>query len=143
MDPRWVLVPLAVMALCLNREPPLLKELKSRYRKLVEELKGDPQWTGVQRPAIITGVFGKKDGAIGVNVNKGYEIYICLDGDDIDSAMNVLIHELTHMSMNDYGHSAKFWDNFAKLKAIATDKGLYTPGKARKYCGETITSDGI
>ena len=130
---------LAVLA--LNKEPGMLTELKSRYHKMLQILKetGDPMWTPVLKPSIITGLRGKKDGVIGSNVNKGYEIYICLDGDDVNSAMYVLIHEVAHMSVPEYDHSAKFWENFKKLKMICIDKGLYEPKGTRQYCGDTIT----
>ena len=81
---------------------------------------------------------GKYDGVIGSNVNKGYEIYICLDGDDVNSAMYVLIHELAHMSVKEYDHSGDFWTNFKKLKEIAIENGLYTRQGARGYCGDVV-----
>ncbi len=99
---------------------------------------GDPMWNPVLKPAIITGMNGKKDGVIGSNVNKGYEIYICLDGDDVNSAMYVLIHELAHMTVPEYDHSIKFWENFEKLKKLCIDKGLYKKTGERKYCGDAV-----
>ena len=123
-----------------NSEPEMLTELKYRYFKTLDILRetGDPMWKPVLKPAIITGLNGKKDGVIGSNVNKGYEIYICLDGDDVNSAFYVLIHELAHMTVPEYDHSIKFWDNFEKLKKICIDNGLYTKSGERKYCGDTV-----
>jgi hypothetical protein len=118
----------------------MLMELKDRYFKTLDILRatGDPVWEPVLRPAIITGLKGKKDGVIGSNVNKGYEIYICLDGDDVNSAFYVLIHELAHMTVPEYDHSIKFWENFEKLKKICIDAGLYVKAGPRKYCGDAI-----
>jgi hypothetical protein len=118
-----------------NSEPKMLTELKYRYFHTIDILRetGDPMWKPVLKPAIITGINGKKDGVIGSNVNKGYEIYICLDGDDVNSAFYVLIHELAHMTVPEYDHSIKFWDNFEKLKKICIDNGLYTKSGERKY----------
>jgi hypothetical protein len=124
----------------INTEPPMLTELKKRYYKTLDILRssGDTLWVPCQKRAIITGIYGKKDGVIGSNVNKGYEIYICLDGDDVNSAMYVLIHEIAHMSVTEYDHSDKFWENFKKLKRICVDNGLYEVKGTRTYCGETV-----
>ena len=123
-----------------NSEPEMLVELKARYFKTIDILRqtGDPMWNPVLKPAIITGLRGKKDGVIGSNVNKGYEIYICLEGDDVNSAFYVLIHELAHMTVPEYDHSIKFWENFEKLKKICIDSGLYVKSGERKYCGDSI-----
>jgi hypothetical protein len=129
-----------VWAIVTNSEPKMLRELKQRYWNILAVLKetGDPLWVPVLKPAIITGLRGKKDGVIGSNVNKGYEIYICLDGDDVNSAVYVLIHELAHMTVSEYDHSAKFWENFEKLKKICIDKGLYIKAGERQYCGDSV-----
>jgi hypothetical protein len=124
----------------INEEPPMLTELKKRYTHTLQILRdtGDAIWHPVLKPSIITGIYGKKDGVIGSNVNKGYEIYICLDGDDVNSAMYVLLHELAHMSVPEYDHTTSYWDNFAKLKKIAIDNGIYTKKGIRQYCGDTV-----
>ena len=97
-----------------HREPKMLKELKIKYWSMLDILRatGDPLWKPVLKPAIITGMYGKRDGVIGSNVNKGYEIYICLEGNDVNSATYVLLHELAHMSVSEYDHSNDFWNNF-------------------------------
>jgi hypothetical protein len=131
---------LFLIAALFNKEPEMLTELKRRYWAMLDILREtkDPMWTPVLKPSIITGLRGKKDGVIGSNVNKGYEIYICLDGGDVNSAMYVLIHEVAHMSVPEYDHTDKFWENFKKLKTLCIDKGLYEAKGERKYCGETI-----
>lgn len=123
-----------------NKEPTMLTELKLRYWAILDMLRasGDPLWIPVLKPSIITGIYGKKDGVIGSNVNKGYEIYICLDGDDVNSAVYVLIHELAHMSVPEYDHTQNYWENFKKLKELCIEKGLYTKGGDRQYCGDSI-----
>jgi hypothetical protein len=129
-----------VWALITNSEPKMLSELKQKYWAILNMLRetGDPLWLPVLKPAIITGLRGKKDGVIGSNVNKGYEIYICLDGDDVNSAVYVLIHELAHMTVPEYDHSIKFWENFEKLKKLCIDRGFYNKSGERKYCGDVI-----
>lgn len=126
----------------MNQEPPMLTELKRRYHATLDVLRklNDPAWKGVLRPSIITGMVGwsKSKGPIGSNINKGYEIYICLDGEDVNSAMYVLIHELAHMSVPEYDHTTNFWTNFKKLKQICIDNNLYTPSGDRMYCGDNV-----
>lgn len=128
------------------QETPLLTEIKQRYMAIIDMLRktGDPTWKGVLRPSIITGMknWTKSQGPIGSNVNKGYEIYICLDGDDVNSAVYVLIHELAHMSVPEYDHSNQFWSNFSKLKELCVQNGLYTVGGERQYCGDVIKDEG-
>ena len=133
------LVALALVAFT-NSEPKMLVDLKDRYFRIIAILRatGDPLWKPALKPAIITGLNGKKDGVIGSNVNKGYEIYICLDGDDVNSAFYVLMHELAHMTVPEYDHSIKFWENFEKLKKICIDSGLYVKSGERKYCGDSV-----
>jgi len=130
----------AILIFVFNKEPEMLTELKKRYWAMLDILREtkDPMWLPVLKPSIITGLKGKKDGVIGSNVNKGYEIYICLEGDDVNSAMYVLIHEVAHMSVPEYDHTDAFWENFKKLKQICIDKGLYEAKGERKYCGEVI-----
>ena len=101
---------------------------------------GDPTWNGVLRPAIVTGMVGwsKDKGPIGSNVNKGYEIYICLDGNDVNSATYVLIHELAHMAVPEYDHTTLFWTNFKNLKELCIKNGLYVATGERNYCGDTV-----
>ena len=125
-----------------NTQPQMLMELKYKYWILLDTLKktGDPLWDPVRKPSIITGMLNwdKTKGPIGSNVNKGYEIYICLDGTDVNSAMYILIHELAHMSVPEYDHTKNFWEHFEKLKKIAIDAGVYTPSGNRTYCGDTV-----
>ena len=129
-----------VISLITSSEPKMLTEIKHKYWAILDMLRetGDPMWKPILKPSIITGLHGKKDGVIGSNVNKGYEIYICLDGDDVNSAIYVLIHELAHMTVPEYDHSIKFWENFEKLKKLCIDRGLYVKSGERKYCGDTV-----
>ena len=132
-----------VYLVSINTEHDLLSQLKYRYWVLLEALRqtGDPLWKPVCKPSIITGMVNwtKDKGPIGSNVNKGYEIYICLDGNDVNSAMYVLLHELAHMSVPEYDHTKNFWNHFEKLRKFASSIGVYTETGTRSYCGDTIT----
>jgi hypothetical protein len=120
-----------------HSEPEQLVLLKDRYRKLRENLGTDERWKKLVRPSIITGQL-RPIGPIGSNVNKGYEIYVCLQDDDVNSAMNVLLHELAHTTVTEYDHSSAFWQNFKDLKALAASVGVYQNVGTHTYCGETI-----
>lgn len=125
--------------LVLNEEHPLLTELKRRYDIL---LKSDlPEELKILKDnvAIITGKSDYENGDnIAFNVNKGYEIHICLDGKKINGAMYVLLHELAHITVEEYDHSEQYWKNFKQLREHATKIGIYKPGKEIEYCGQTI-----
>ena len=138
----WIILALIILAALVyfNSESKMLTDLKVRYWAFLDVLRrtGDPKWAPVLKPSIITGMSGKYEGVIGSNVNKGYEIYICLEGDDVNSAFYVLIHELAHMTVPEYDHSIKFWENFEKLKKICIDSGLYVKSGTRQYCGDSV-----
>jgi hypothetical protein len=120
------------------KEPEMLKEIKRRYEVIRAGLPADERWKRIKNSnTIFTGTTHEVDGA-GSNVNKGYEIYICLDGDDVNSAMYVVIHELAHMSVVEYDHSDKFWENFRDLKSICQTLGVYSPADQKAYCGQTV-----
>ena len=42
------------------------------------------------------------------------------------------------MSVPEYDHSSKYWDNFRDMKKLCVDKGLYKQMGDRKYCGDLI-----
>jgi hypothetical protein len=140
----WIILAVLILILIsiFNFEPKLLTDIKERYRAILGAIKksGDPTWDGCMRESIITGMvdWSKNSGPIGSNVNKGYEIYICLDGSDVNSAVYVLIHELAHMSVPEYDHTEKYWENFKKLKEFCVQNELYSPQGARMYCGDDI-----
>jgi len=122
------------------RENPLLTEIKKRYSILKNHLREIGEFKGIYTTdSIITGTTIKGD-KIGTNVNKGYEITLCLEGglDNIDSVMNVFLHELAHQTVNEYEHSDEFWNNFKKLRDIASTLDIYRPIPNVKYCGQEI-----
>ena len=75
---------------------------------------------------------------VGYNTNKGQEIALCLDG-SANEIFHVLIHELTHSSVEEYSHSKKFWDNYIELRDICVKLGIYEiiPEKV-EFCGQHI-----
>jgi hypothetical protein len=85
----------------------------------------------------VTGMFHKGD--VGYNVNKGYEIFLCIDGSDPNNVFHILLHELAHVTVLEYKHSGHFWDNLHRLKAIAGRLGIYKGISRRPYCGHHIS----
>ena len=131
---------LAVFAdvVSMTDDPPMLKEIKRRYNIIQKGLPHEDRWKLIcNKNAIITGT-DRHSGIVGSNVNKGYEIYICLDGNDIESAMYVFLHELAHLTVSEYDHTQRFWDNFRDLRNICTSLGVYSPVESQMYCGEKV-----
>lgn len=131
----------------LRHENPLMKEVRRRYDILLQHLRDteniDPRFERLRNRCILTGINGSRmnRGTIGYNVNKGYEIYLCLDGgeESINSVMNVLIHELAHVTVKEYDHSPEFWRSFKDLKDLCKLIGIYVPIEGTpEYCGITI-----
>jgi len=140
-----VLAAILVYILVTHRQPPLLVALKEKYSALLVYLHSgvntDPRWEKLKHRTIVTGLvdYDKSKGPIGYNVNKGYEICICLAGDDINSAFYVLLHELAHMTVSEYDHTTKFWKNFKDLKALCNSLGIYDNSSgSSKYCGDSV-----
>ena len=128
-----------VVILILNREHPMLTELKKRYNILLNAVQFHEKYGHLyHNRSIITGL-KKKEDTIAYNINKGYEIYIAIDDEsDVNSAMYVLLHEIAHTTVEEYDHSPEFWANFKELREIAVNAHLYSPVKNSLYCGQTI-----
>jgi hypothetical protein len=103
------------------------------------------RWKGSQ--LCETGSFSQ-DAAF--SLNKGEVIALSVrrpDGglEDADVATFVAIHELTHLAVDDNGHTARFWEAMRYLLKIAIeDAHVYTHQPferlKRTYCGMPITS---
>lgn len=89
-------------------------------------------------------------------INKGKKLAICLrikKGEkkgqfhDLNTLTFVLVHELTHLAVNVYGHPPEFWIGFEWMLRKAIEVGIYKPVNYRKnpvnYCGLEITSSPI
>jgi len=123
-----------------TRDPPNLREVKRRYRTLRHHIKRhrthihEKFW--VLENSIL--LAGRDSGDLGYNSNKGYEIGLCLDGTPND-IFHVLLHELSHSTVEEYSHSEQFWKNFAELKDICMNLGIYERIPVRKeFCGQFI-----
>lgn len=126
-----------IYILLTNTEDPLFTEIKRRYDFLLKNIPDEFDILRKNR-AILTVNTNANNNEIAYNVNKGYEIYICLDGRKINAAMYVLLHELAHITVDEYTHSERFWTNFKKLRECAAQIGVYTPEPEMEYCGQVI-----
>ncbi len=124
---------LVIFIVSFHREDEKMTRLKERYYDFIDRL--PDKYSILKKPVCVTGKYG---GEIGSNVNKGSEIFICLDGDTNDS-FHVLLHELAHSTVSEYDHSDRFWENFAELREIAKNEGLYEPVSNKSYCGKVIS----
>ena len=121
------------------REPKNLTEVKRRYKILRDYIKNDPsvpeKFYVLKTPILLS---GKDAGELGYNSNKGYEIGLCLNGSPND-IFHVLLHELSHSTVEEYSHSEQFWKNFSELRSICTNLGIYERIPERKaFCGQFI-----
>lgn len=83
--------------------------------------------------------------------NKGSRIVLCLrNGDqlaDINLLMFVALHEYSHIVCDEYGHTPKFWQQFAEILEEAINIGIYQRQNYEKYpqeyCGVQVTSSPL
>lgn len=86
-------------------------------------------------------------------LNKGDEIAFCLrkkeipmgiEFQDFNDIQFVVLHELSHLGLDEFGHGRMFWKAFAFLQKEAYEAGLYTPidygipSKEIVYCGVKV-----
>lgn len=138
----WVLIALLVvfiLVVSLHREDIRMVELKRRYYQFIQQV--PEKYEMLKQPVVITGLTGRPQ-QIGSNVNKGSEIFICIDGDQNDR-FHILLHELAHTTVTEYDHSDQFWKNFKELKDLAQQEGMYTPIEKKSYCGQSISDVGV
>lgn len=116
----------SIVCVATCTEPARFTEIRRRYELLRTHLVGvdDHRWKPLHRQCVIVGLLWNNGGHIGWNTNKGYEIGVCLDGTP-NQIFHVLLHELAHCTLDEYGHTDEFWRNFKDLREIARVLGLY------------------
>ena len=122
-------------------EPKCLKDIKKRYLTLRNYIKTNddvPKKFKVLQKQILISGYQRTKGAIGWNSNKGDEIGVCIDGTP-NQAFHILLHELSHSTLDEYSHSNEFWNNFQELRELCEKIGIYTPiDHQAKFCGKFI-----
>jgi len=140
---------LLAWAIASIKEPKMLTDVRDRYDVLLTHLRQtrqiDERFEVLRRhEPLLTGIDSSRmtSGTIGYNVNKGYEIYMCIDAEgSLDAAMHVLIHELAHMTVPEYDHSDAYWQSFKDLRLLCASLGLISSeSKPMTYCGGQITT---
>jgi hypothetical protein len=131
---------LCVFLIWRTNEPRILTDVKRRYHTLRSYLKNNKssvpeKFHVLCNPIVLT---GREAGDLGYNSNKGYEIGLCLDGSPND-VFHVLLHELSHSTVEEYDHSEQFWKNFSELRDLCVNLGIYERIPQRKsFCGQFI-----
>ena len=123
---------LVILVIALHKEDPRMTKLKTSYYQFMKIV--PDKYSVLRKPVIVTGTYR---GDIGTNVNKGAEIFICIDG-SLNDNFHVLLHELAHSTVTEYDHTDHFWNNFTDLRNIAKSKGMYVDTPQKAYCGKTI-----
>jgi len=93
-------------------------------------------------------------GSTSYTENKGEKLVLCLrnktpnaegihEFHDMNLIMFVVLHEMTHIMNDRWGHKMQFWALFKFVLKNAVEAGIYTPIDYRKkpenYCGMDIT----
>ena len=86
-----ILFILYITVVITHREDSRMVELKRRYRDFIQHV--PEKYEVLKKEVIITGLTGQPQ-QIGSNVNKGSEIFICIDGDPNDR-FHILLHEVS------------------------------------------------
>ena len=121
-----VLLVLDIYLIKITREPRNLTIVKERYQVLMDYInsgQAPKKFDVLGTPLLVT---KKSDFTeeLGYNSNKGLEIGLSTDSDPNDT-FHVLIHELSHSTVEEYDHSEQFWSNFAELQDICSRLGIY------------------
>ena len=122
--------------LMTTKDPEKLRVVKEKYQILRENLEGT-EFEKLSKCILITG-HHRLNGTVGYNVNKGYEIGLCLDGKP-NEIFHVLIHELAHCTVDEYNHTEQYWENYKKLRDMCIRLNIYEqiPNET-PFCGMHI-----
>ena len=129
------LVVLNIVSLATLKEPDNLRSVKELYTTFLDNV--PDKFPMLRTRSIITG-FPESGNEIGYNVNKGYELGVCLGGTP-NEMFHVLLHELAHSTVKEHGHSKEFWTNLKELKDHCKRLGIYEEIPAHTgFCGKYI-----
>jgi hypothetical protein len=135
----FILLVINIFIINTTIEPREFTEVKEKYRILREHLRetNNEKFSMLVKPIVLTGRKTMQE-SVGYNVNKGAEITICLNG-GVNEIFHVLIHELAHSTVQEYSHSEQFWSNYAELRDICINIGLYEKITDKtEFCGQHV-----
>jgi hypothetical protein len=121
-----------------THEPEKVKKVREKYTTLREALVREGKFPELHDPVPLTAYYRTWDGALGYNVNKGFELGVCIDG-EVNEVFHILLHELAHCTVKEYNHSEAYWKNYVELRDIAVSLGIYEkiPEKT-PFCGKEV-----
>ena len=130
-----LLVILNFISIATLKEPDNLRKVKELYTVLLDNI--PEKFPYLKNRSIVTGFHGSGN-EVGYNVNKGYEIGICVDGTP-NQMFHVLLHELAHTTVKSYEHTEEFWKNLKHLKEHCSRLGIYEEIPTHTgFCGKYI-----
>lgn len=135
----WIVVILVNIYLFrTTQEPPELVAVREKYTTLREHLKKTGKYPMLHEPMPLTAYYRMWDGSLGFNVNKGFELGVCLDG-EVNEIFHILLHELAHCTVPEYNHSDAYWNNYVDLRDTAVSLGIYEKiPKKTGFCGQHV-----
>lgn len=130
----------------------VLALLEANARRLLVECEtfvpGDRRFANIRRRW--SGTLREIDGSDNIAYSVGKrDVSICVrrpDGtvEDFNDVMFVLLHELSHIANDSYGHNEEFWDTFQFVLEVAERTGIYRfedyGRRAVKVCGKEIST---
>lgn len=130
-----VLLVMNIISVATLKEPENFRKLKELYTTFLDT--PPDKFPNLRRRSIITGFYGDGN-EIGYNINKGYEIGVCLDGTP-NQMLHVLLHELAHTTVKSYEHNEEFWKNLKEIKEHCKGLGIYEEIPSQTgFCGKYI-----
>lgn len=121
-----------------TKEPEKVGRVREKYTLLREALVREGLFPELHKPMPLTAYYRTWDGALGYNVNKGFELGVCIDG-EVNEVFHVLLHELAHCTVDEFDHSVEYWNNYIELRDVALRLGIYDkiPEKT-PFCGKEV-----
>lgn len=135
----WILLVLVNIYLFrTTHEPPELVAVREKYTTLREHLIKTGKYPMLHDAKPITAYYRMWDGSLGFNVNKGFELGVCIDG-EVNEIFHILLHELAHCTIPEYDHSDAYWNNYIDIRDIAISLGIYEKiPKRTNFCGKDV-----
>ena len=133
-----ILVLVNVYLFATTKEPEKVRVVREKYNTLREALISRGKFPKLQNPMPLTAYHRTWDGALGYNVNKGFEVGVCIDG-EVNEIFHILLHELAHCVVPEYDHSDAYWNSYVELRDLAVELGIYEkiPDKT-PFCGKDV-----
>jgi len=133
-----ILVLVNVYLFATTKEPEKVRVEREKYNTLREALISRGKFPKLHNPMPLTAYHRTWDGALGYNVNKGFEVGVCIDG-EVNEIFHILLHELAHCVVPEYDHSDAYWNSYVELRDLAVELGIYEkiPDKT-PFCGKDV-----